>query len=197
MARHDESFKLEVVQPVGVRRRKGIGFAIRAGPGASLGREVSATRRAGAAQEVQPLRRAVQAGRVAPGVARGTVLVLFDDVVEVLALTQFDARARVGIDALDGSRVGAALVDGDLLWHIVQSDGPMACSRKRRAAAWSRLARSRKSMVAPSRSTARYKYFHWPVTLMQASSMRQLKPTGHLRRRNAAVSTGRILIVHR
>lgn len=37
---------------------------------------------------------------------------------------------------------------------------------KRRAAAMSRLAVSRKSTVWPSRSTARYRYFHWPLTLM-------------------------------
>jgi hypothetical protein len=36
-------------------------------------------------------------------------VVLLDDVVEILALTQFDAHARVGIDAQDGGRIGAAL----------------------------------------------------------------------------------------
>jgi hypothetical protein len=52
-------------------------------------------------------------------------VVLLDDVVEVLALTQFDGRAGVGIDALDGSGVGAALVNGDLLGHTVQIDGSL------------------------------------------------------------------------
>ena len=36
----------------------------------------------------------------------------------------------------------------------------MARSKNARVAAWSRLTRSRKSTVWPSRSTARYRYFH-------------------------------------
>jgi hypothetical protein len=50
-------------------------------------------------------------------------VVLLHDVVEVSALAQFDVRAGVGLDAQDGSGVGAALVDGDFLGHTVQADG--------------------------------------------------------------------------
>lgn len=50
-------------------------------------------------------------------------VVLLDDVVHVLALPQFDIRPRVGIDAQDGGRVRAALIDGDLLGYTVQADG--------------------------------------------------------------------------
>src|SRR6476620_1585153 len=39
-----------------------------------------------------------------------------------------------------------------------------------RVAASSRLARSRKSIVSPSRSTARYRYIHWPATLRRGDS---------------------------
>ena len=54
----------------------------------------------------------------------GTVI-LFDDVVEVLVLTHHDINASVGLGAFNGGRVGAALVDGDLLRQIVQIDGPL------------------------------------------------------------------------
>ncbi len=50
-------------------------------------------------------------------------MVLFDDVVEVFRLAQLDVRAGVGTHAPDGRRVGAALVDGDLLGHTVKIDG--------------------------------------------------------------------------
>lgn len=42
----------------------------------------------------------------------------------------------------------------------------IACSKKLRAAALSRCARSTKSMVSPALSTARYRYFHSPLTLI-------------------------------
>ncbi len=42
----------------------------------------------------------------------------------------------------------------------------IACSKNLRAAPFSRCARSRKSTVSPALSTARYKYFHSPFTLM-------------------------------
>ena len=50
-------------------------------------------------------------------------VVLLDEVVEVLELTHLDVRAGIGLNALDGRRVGAALVDGDFLGHAVQIDG--------------------------------------------------------------------------
>ena len=43
---------------------------------------------------------------------------------------------------------------------------PKALTRKRSAAAASRLAERRKSIVAPLESTARYKYTHLPLTRM-------------------------------
>ena len=50
-------------------------------------------------------------------------MVLFDDVVEVLRLAHLDGRSAVGLNALDSGRVGTALVNVDLLGHIMQSDG--------------------------------------------------------------------------
>jgi len=49
----------------------------------------------------------------------------------------------------------------------------------------------------PARSTARYKYFHSPLTLMYVSSIRQLVPTERLRRLKTAARTGIILTDHR
>lgn len=78
--------------------------------------------------------------------------VLFDDVVQILVLAHQDADTGVGLDAFNGGRVGTALVDGDLLWDVVQVDGTL---QNRRAAAMSRLVVSKKSIVSPARSTAR------------------------------------------
>src|ERR1017187_4924680 len=52
-------------------------------------------------------------------------VVLLDDVVQILDSPQFDVGTGVGLNALDGGRVGAALVDGDLLRHAVQIDGTL------------------------------------------------------------------------
>jgi hypothetical protein len=49
-------------------------------------------------------------------------VILLDDVVQVLALPKLDVRAAVGHQCAHGGRIGAALVDGDLLGHIVQVD---------------------------------------------------------------------------
>src|ERR1019366_9887308 len=58
-------------------------------------------------------------------------VVLLDDVVEVLRLAQPDVCAGVSAHSLDGRRVGAALVDGDLLRHAVQFDGAFEESSRR------------------------------------------------------------------
>jgi hypothetical protein len=84
-------------------------------------------------------------------------VILLDDVVQVLALPKLDVHAAVGDQCSHGGRIGAALVDGDLLGTSCRS---IARSKKRRAAATSRWAVKRKSTVWPSLSTARYKYFH-------------------------------------
>ena len=48
-------------------------------------------------------------------------MVLLDDVVEVLDLTQFE----VGLNALDGCSVGTALVNGNFLRQAMQPDGAL------------------------------------------------------------------------
>ena len=58
-------------------------------------------------------------------------VVLLDDVVEVLDLTHLDVRAGIGLNALDGRRVGAALVDGDFPGHAVQTDGALQKAPRR------------------------------------------------------------------
>jgi hypothetical protein len=81
-------------------------------------------------------------------------VVLFDDVVEVFVLAQQDIDAGIGLDAIDGRRVGLSIVI-----FSGKSCRLMARSRKRRAAARARLAVRKKSTVSPARSTARYRYF--------------------------------------
>ena len=48
-----------------------------------------------------------------------------NDVVEILVLAHQDINTGVGLDAFNGRRVGAALVYGDLLWHVMQVDRPL------------------------------------------------------------------------
>jgi hypothetical protein len=70
-----------------------------------------------------------------------------------------DIKATVCLDAFNGSRVGAAFVDGDVLWQIVQVDSPL---QKAPRSSQIKLGRE-KSTVSPSRSTARYRYFRLKV----------------------------------
>lgn len=50
-------------------------------------------------------------------------MILLDDVVQILHLTQFNWRAGVGLNTPDGSRIGTTLVDGDLVGQAVLTDG--------------------------------------------------------------------------
>ena len=50
-------------------------------------------------------------------------MVLLDDVVQIFVLAHEDVDTGVSLDTFNGRRVGAALVDGDLLWHAVQVYG--------------------------------------------------------------------------
>ena len=52
-------------------------------------------------------------------------VVLLDEVVEVSVLAHQNVNTGVSLDAFNGVRAGAALVDGDLLWHIVQVDNAL------------------------------------------------------------------------
>lgn len=40
-----------------------------------------------------------------------------------LPFLELDRRAGIFLNGVDGSRVGATLVDGDLVWHAVQAEG--------------------------------------------------------------------------
>ena len=59
-------------------------------------------------------------------------MVLLDDVVEVLRLAQLEGHGAVGLDAHDGGRVGAALVNGDLLGYAMKIHGPFEEPLRRR-----------------------------------------------------------------
>ena len=48
--------------------------------------------------------------------------ILFDHAVEVFVLTQPDIDTGINLDTFNGRRIGATLVDGDLLWHAMQVD---------------------------------------------------------------------------
>jgi hypothetical protein len=87
-----------------------------------------------------------------PGPAFDGPMVLLHDVVQVLDLTNLDGHLALGIHRVKRGQIGAALVDGHRLGRAILND---CLSKKRCAAALSRLARNRKSMVFPALSTAR------------------------------------------
>lgn len=52
-------------------------------------------------------------------------VVLFDDIVQVFVLAHQDINAGVGLDSFNCGRVGAALLESNLLWHVVPVDGTL------------------------------------------------------------------------
>jgi hypothetical protein len=104
-------------------------------------------------------------------------MILLHDIVEILDLPDLDRNGAFCVRLVERSFVSAALsivtVSGLALFR-------MALSRKRLAAAASRLAVNRKSTASPCLSTALYRYFEMPLTLMYVSSIRQLVPTACL-----------------
>ena len=50
-------------------------------------------------------------------------VVVLNDIVEILCLTQGDGQIAVSLDADDSGRVGTALADSDFIRHVVQAYG--------------------------------------------------------------------------
>jgi hypothetical protein len=102
-------------------------------------------------------------------------VILFDDVVEVFDLTDLDANFSFGIVAFDRRRIGAALVDRDLLRRSVPLDYLAQESQRSFAIPFGG---QQKIYRSTGLSTARYRYFHAPLTRTLVSSIRQLDLTG-------------------
>jgi hypothetical protein len=102
-----------------------------------------------------------------PSAAFDSPMVLFHDVVHVFWLADPDGRFTIGIDRFERGEIGAAPVDRHGVEFAVLINRffeiPPGCGL-------GRSARSRKLTVLPALSTARYKYFHCPLTLMYVSS---------------------------
>jgi len=73
-------------------------------------------------------------------------IILLDEVLKLLYLDHKDRHAAAGVDCIHGRAVGAAFVHRDFVWSPFT---PNALSKKRFAAAMSRLAVSRKSRSCP------------------------------------------------
>jgi hypothetical protein len=99
-------------------------------------------------------------------------VVLFNHVIEIFALTQSDAARddAIGFQQFHRSRIGRVLVYAHHPWHRI-ARFPTALRRKRLAAV-SRLAVSRKSIVCPVESGARYRYLSSPFAFIWVSSIR-------------------------
>jgi hypothetical protein len=78
-------------------------------------------------------------------------MILFDNIVQVLDLADFDRRLAIGIHCIQRGQIGAALDDGHSLRRTLLGSRVF---KKRRAATLSRLALSRKLSVSPALSTA-------------------------------------------
>jgi hypothetical protein len=74
-------------------------------------------------------------------------IILLDEVLELLYLDHKDRHVAAGFDCIHGLVVGAAFVHRDFVWSPF---APIALSKKRFAAAISRLAVSRKSRSCPA-----------------------------------------------
>ena len=94
-------------------------------------------------------------------------MILFQNIVEVLhrSMPTVFFQSALGFELHDGWWITGVLVGVDDPRRGVVLTAK-ALARKRSAAAASRLAERRKSIVAPLESTARYKYTHLPLTRM-------------------------------
>ena len=101
-------------------------------------------------------------------------VILFQDVIKILhrSMSTLLFQNSAGFELNDGWRISSVLVgvDDPRRGMVLPAQGLV---RKRSAAAASRLAERRKSIVAPVESTARYKYTHLPFTRTYVSSTRQ------------------------
>jgi hypothetical protein len=116
------------------------------------------------------------------------------DVVEVFGLAHHDGQAAVSLNARDRSGVGAALVDVDLLGHAMQVDGAFEECPGRCAITFGTQREIDGVAVSVDRSI---QIPPLARDLDWRSSIRQLEPTGRLRRRKFAANTGNILIDQR
>jgi hypothetical protein len=94
-------------------------------------------------------------------------VVLFDHIIEVLALAQANSawEAAFRFQSFYGRWIGRVLVDVDDAG--ARLPGQLRALRKKRLApAASRLAVSRNSIVCPVESTARYRYLASPFTFI-------------------------------
>lgn len=116
-------------------------------------------------------------------------MVLLNQVVQVFALPDRDDVFFwfVSVERGQGGRVGATFIDSDHLGFAMmtnslaketQRSGGVPPGGQQEVDGW------------PAVSTARYRYFHWPLIMMSVSSMRHRRPTVRLCRRNALSSNG-------
>ena len=92
-------------------------------------------------------------------------VILFQNIIEVLhrSMPAILLQSALGFEPLDGWWITGVLIGIDYARRRMVLSA-QALARKRSAAAASRLADRRKSIVAPLESRARYKYTHLPLT---------------------------------
>jgi hypothetical protein len=119
---------------------------------------------------------------------------LFYDIVWIFGLTLSYINTGVCIGAANGCGIGTAFVYGDLFRQTMQVDSPLLVAP---CFGQVPLGGEQQITVWPLSSTARYKYFDWPATLMYVSPIRQLVHTGRLRRRKMSAMIGGIFKAYR
>ena len=96
-----------------------------------------------------------------------TVEVLFDDIVEILALAQTNSTGKctLGFQGFHRGRIGWVLIHVDAPAEWDWQDELNTFSKKRLAPAVSRFAESRKSMRLPGRIHSAVQILVWPLHL--------------------------------
>lgn len=121
-------------------------------------------------------------------------MILLDHVVEIFALANLDRPFTIGIDRFERGEIGAAFVNRHGVRFTVLIDRFLKIPPDCRLVTMGPQQEINRVACLVDRA---YKYFHCPLTLMYVSSMRQLLPTGRLRRRNAFSSTGNSFMAQR
>src|SRR5580692_5022424 len=119
-------------------------------------------------------------------------VILFQDVIKILhrSMSTLLFQNSAGFELGNGWRISSVLVgiDDPRRGMVLPAQG---FGQKALAAAASRLAERRNSIVAPVESTARYKYTHLPLARTYVSSTRQesFVALSRLRRRRFRIIT--------
>jgi hypothetical protein len=98
-----------------------------------------------------------------PGTALDSPVVLVDDVVQILVLADLDRRVALRVEGLERCQIRTTFIDCDRRGLAVLIDRLLEVALGRSLVT---VGTQQEIDRLPALSTARYKYFQWPLTLM-------------------------------